>query len=60
MVSKDHQLKVGQKKFSHLKKEVEDLWAQLENSYNVEHITKLENEHKDKTQVLERIQDERK
>ena len=59
MVSKDNKLKMGQKKFGQLKRGVDELWSQLENSYNVEHITNLENELKDKTAILDRIREER-
>ena len=52
LLDKDSKIKTGQKKFLRLKQEVQEMWAQLEHSYNIELITKLEDELKDKNQKM--------
>lgn len=49
---------MGQKKFLRIKQEVQEMWAQLEHSYNIELITKLEDELKDKANRLNTIREE--
>jgi len=49
---KNNKIKKGQNKFQHLKKEIADMWNQLEHSYNIEMITNMENDLKDKSNLL--------
>ena len=52
MIDKDRKIKVGQNKFIRIKQEVQEMWGQLEHSYNIELINKLEDELKDKTHKM--------
>ena len=47
-----HRNRLGQKKVQAMKKDIEEMWNQLENSYNIEGITQMENEIKDHKQTL--------
>lgn len=58
LVDKDQKIRVGQKKFKQLKTEVQTMWQQLEHSYNIELINKLEDDLKDKTNKLNQLKDE--
>ena len=58
MQDKDKKIKVGQQKFGSIKKEVQELWAMLEHSYNIEAINKMEDDLKDKTNRLNILKDE--
>lgn len=58
MVDKDQKIRVGQKKFKQLKTEVQAMWQQLEHSYNIELINKLEDNLKDKNNRLNMLKDE--
>ena len=58
MVDKNQKIKMGQKKFLRIKQEVAEMWAQLEHSYNIELINKLEDEFKDKSNRLGQVKEE--
>lgn len=55
---KDQKIKKRAKKFQRLKGEIQEMWQQLENSYNVEGISKLEDDLKDKTKRLDKLKTE--
>ena len=48
----DRHQNMGAMKMKHLKKEVQIMWTELENTYNLELITKLENQLKEKKSLL--------
>jgi len=58
LLDKNAKIIMGQKKFLRLKKEVQEMWAQLEHSYNIELINKLEDELKDKTNQMSQLKEE--
>jgi hypothetical protein len=58
MVDKNKKIKMGQSKFIRLKQEVDDMWAQLEHSYNIALINKLEDDLKDKSNKLNSLKEE--
>ncbi|CDW74028.1 UNKNOWN [Stylonychia lemnae] len=58
MIDKNKKIKMGQNKFQRIKQEVQEMWAQLEHSYNIELINKLEDELKDKTNRLHQARSE--
>lgn len=52
---KDAKIKRRAKKFQRLKTEVAEMWQQLENSYGIDQINKLEDDLKDKVKRLEKM-----
>ena len=41
-----------------IKQEVQEMWSQLEHSYNIELINKLEDDLKDKSNKMQRLKEE--
>lgn len=58
MLDKNQKIKMGQKKFLRIKQEVQEMWNQLEHSYNIELINKLEDDLKDKTNRMNQLKEE--
>lgn len=58
LVDKNQKIKMGQRKFQRLKTEVDEMWAQLEHSYNIDLITKLEDELKNKNTQMTKLREE--
>ncbi len=52
---KDQKIKKKARTFQKLKQEITEMWQQLETSYNVDAISRLEDELKDKTKKLEML-----
>ena len=57
---KNQTLKVGQKKFVQLKKSIKEMWVELEQNYNIDQITKMEDELRLKQTKLGELQGEAK
>lgn len=57
---KNQTLKEGQKKFIYLKKSIRTMWLELEQNYNIDQITKMEDELRLKQTKLEELQGEAK
>ena len=53
-------LKEGQKKFVYLKKSIKTMWLELEQNYNIDQITKMEDELRLKQTKLGELQGEAK
>ena len=55
---KERELRESQNKIQYYKKEIEAMRRQLEQTYNVQKITQLEDEQKNKKRILKQLQDE--
>ena len=55
---KERELRESQNKIQYYKKEIEAMRRQLEQTYNVQKITQLEDESKNKKRILKQLQDE--
>lgn len=51
-------MRESQNKIQYYKKEIEAMRRQLEQTYNVQKITQLEDEQKNKKRILKQLQDE--
>ena len=58
--AKEQELKDCDKKINYYKKEIETMRRQLEESYNIQKITQLEDEQEHKKKILEEYQKENK
>lgn len=56
--AKERELREVQGKIQFYKKEIDSMRRQLEESYNIQKITQLEDEQKNKQRILKQLQDE--
>ena len=60
ILSKEKELKESQNKILMYKKDIEKMRRQLEESYNIQKITQLEDEQKNKKRILQQLIEENK